>query len=61
MKRNGSRTDSMRFYDFIFISKLCWGLAGGEGSSMPEVRASVSALGTQRDLGGVILSLSFGK
>lgn len=36
MKRNGSRTDSVRFYDFISISKLCEGLDGGEGSSPQE-------------------------
>ena len=29
MRRNGSGTDSMRFYDFIFISNVREGLGGG--------------------------------
>lgn len=35
MKENGSPTDSVKFYDFIFISKVLrrW-LGGGEGSSL---------------------------
>lgn len=33
MKENGSPTDSVKFYDFIFISKLWEGLGGGESSS----------------------------
>ena len=36
MKKNGSPTDSVKFYDFIFISKLWEGLGGGEGSSPGE-------------------------
>lgn len=55
----------LRFYDFIFISKLCQGLVGGKGqqhagSESRGQRSAVSALGTQRELGRVTLGLLFG-